>query len=259
MNQSASCSENLRGFDGEVRLAQDAQRERHAFDVDCCAPGMRVVAVRLVDATLQLFFSENFMIYKKRAHLLLSLLLIGAAGPAAANECGLDKPVRVDIPAQMIGSALKEWSRQTGCVVRLDPKITNPPRSQPVQGTLNTQESIYSLLAGAGLEATPTNDYSAGNVATLVFVVDDEQGRYFGERTERIESQITALEHKKKTDKRKLAAYRKKNLHVANTVSAEINRQSHLDAGTRITAVDQLNHIETGLKKMKAQAVASRR
>ncbi len=86
-----------------------------------------------------------------------------AASPAAARTD--EARVRVEVPAQDLGSALVELGRQAGLSLLFDPALVRGKRSRRVYGSLLVSRALDRMLAGTGLTVFHTGNGSLVVVA----------------------------------------------------------------------------------------------
>lgn len=119
---------------------------------------------------------------------LLAALL--SAGVAHAE------PVKLDIPAQSLASALREFGKQAGLEVLYSPDVVKGVKSRGVSGSLEPEEALDTLLQGSGISY-----HREGNTITLSAVTSDLlqmgavtiEGRGLGATTDGTGSYTTGL------------------------------------------------------------------
>ncbi len=79
---------------------------------------------------------------------LTSLILAGPMHLARAN----DAAIALDIPAQSLGAALRQFAEQTGLQLVYETELAAGLHSPRVQGQLTTREALQKLLDGTGLQ-----------------------------------------------------------------------------------------------------------
>lgn len=84
------------------------------------------------------------------ASLILAGQMAGAAEPAVA----------LDIPAQSLGTALRQFAEQTGLQLVYETEIATGLRNPPVKGELTTREALQRLLDGTGLQFQFLSDHT---------------------------------------------------------------------------------------------------
>jgi iron complex outermembrane recepter protein len=85
---------------------------------------------------------------------LLTAALIGAAA-----TCALAQPrtaQAIDIPASALAQALRSLAQQTGVTIEFDAALVEAKSSAALKAALPIDEALARLLAGSGLQATPT-------------------------------------------------------------------------------------------------------
>ena len=70
----------------------------------------------------------------------------------------LDKKITVDLPAQTLDAALKQFSKQSNMDIAYDTETARKTRSAEVKGTLSRREILQKLLQGSGLSVTFDGD-----------------------------------------------------------------------------------------------------
>jgi iron complex outermembrane recepter protein len=71
-------------------------------------------------------------------------------------------PIVVDVPAQPMASALREFARQTGIQVAIPSELTDGKTSAAVKGKFEPADALNTLLRGSGLSAYPVNGNTFG-------------------------------------------------------------------------------------------------
>lgn len=87
---------------------------------------------------------------------ILRCSLAGASAFALSTATPATAQVEVrnfDIPAQPLGAALLEFSKQSDVLVVVAPELTAGKRSKPVRGAMPANEAVARLLAGSKLRA----------------------------------------------------------------------------------------------------------
>jgi hypothetical protein len=101
--------------------------------------------------------------------LALALLVLLAAGLAQVAAAGKsDKPpepphLSFHIPAQPLAAALQAYSEASGVQVLYESRLARGLRSTPVEGDLNAEAALQTLLAGTGL----TVHYTRSDAITI--------------------------------------------------------------------------------------------
>lgn len=84
----------------------------------------------------------------------LAMLIASAAHAQPAPYNCQNDPVRIDIRAQALLTALDALSRQTNCPISRDVDVTKL-RGNAVRGRMSPANAIVALVRGTGLEAHP--------------------------------------------------------------------------------------------------------
>lgn len=79
----------------------------------------------------------------------------GVAMVAAPSAIAQSQTRQFDIPAQPLGAALLEFSRQSDVLIIFSPDITSGKKSRPVSGAKRVNVAIAELLRGSDLRAVP--------------------------------------------------------------------------------------------------------
>jgi outer membrane receptor protein involved in Fe transport len=90
-----------------------------------------------------------------RAQIRVSMMGVSAAALliAAAPLQAQTQVKSFRIPAQPLGSALLEFSRQADVLIVVPPELTRGKRSRPVQAAIPAKQAIFELLEGSNLRA----------------------------------------------------------------------------------------------------------
>ncbi|ENO88759.1 TonB-dependent siderophore receptor [Thauera linaloolentis] len=82
-------------------------------------------------------------------------LLAGPPAPAHAQTGAqqAERSVDIDLPAQPLGSALNELSRQTGAQIFADGALLSGRPAPAVSGRMSIEQALSRMLAGSGLRA----------------------------------------------------------------------------------------------------------
>lgn len=108
--------------------------------------------------------------YSLKAGVCLALALAGmnvAAEAAAAREARM----RIAIPAQSLGDALAEFSRQTRQQLLYAPEIVRGRVAKPIVGDYLPSEALRQMLAGSGLQVSVTGS------GTFIIAAAEPRGR----------------------------------------------------------------------------------
>ncbi|MCK9917121.1 STN domain-containing protein [Microbacteriaceae bacterium K1510] len=111
----------------------------------------------------------------------LSLSVAGFPAPAYGQSSPVPatRPIRFDIPAQPLESALSAYGATTEIQLFVDATLTNGVRSSAVIGTLTPDEALKALLAGTGLAA-----HAIGDQGFTLAAVSAERSERTNERRE---------------------------------------------------------------------------
>lgn len=85
-----------------------------------------------------------------------------SAGPFGASVA--PAPVAFDLPAQPLGTAIRQYERQAKQEVRVDARLLEGRTSSAVSGSLGTVDALEQLLEGTGLAMGPPQ----GAILTLI-------------------------------------------------------------------------------------------
>ncbi|MEC5397571.1 TonB-dependent siderophore receptor [Uliginosibacterium sp. H1] len=100
--------------------------------------------------------------FRPRASRLALAIALAITTPHWAMAQSAAAPVRIDIPAQGLGSALNELARQTGQQLIVAPELVANRQAPAVSGSLTPDQALQRLLSGSGLEAV-----SQGNTLVI--------------------------------------------------------------------------------------------
>jgi outer membrane receptor for ferric coprogen and ferric-rhodotorulic acid len=81
-----------------------------------------------------------------------SVFAIGAMGLSAEVAAAQDVHAVLDIPAQPLVQALRQFADQTGLQLAYETKLAEGQRSSPVRGTADVREALRQLLLGTQLQ-----------------------------------------------------------------------------------------------------------
>ena len=83
-------------------------------------------------------------------------------GFALFGVSAIADPVAVELPAQPLASALREFARQTGIQVAVPAELTDGQTSAAIKGSFEPVDALNKLLKGSGLIAYPVNRNTYG-------------------------------------------------------------------------------------------------
>lgn len=92
----------------------------------------------------------------------LAFVAILAVSVLSFNSTALAEPLSVELPAQPLASALKEFARQTGIQVAVPGELTDGKVSNAIKGKFEPADALNRLLKGSGLVAYPVNGNTYG-------------------------------------------------------------------------------------------------
>src|ERR1700677_1132701 len=98
----------------------------------------------------------------KRLIWLTFFAIIDSTALARANP----RPAHVDIPAQPLVTALRQFADQTGLQLAVETSIATGKTSVAVKGTLSSEDALERLLQGTGLTYRFLDNRTVAVVAT---------------------------------------------------------------------------------------------
>jgi len=101
----------------------------------------------------------------------MALVVVGAAGLAAAQVPAGGTAMRFDLPAQPLEISLSVFGRVTGHSVLVASSVTAGREAAAVQGEFTPREALQRMLAGTGLAAR----YSGADAFTLVPIAQGDE------------------------------------------------------------------------------------